>query len=559
MPSPNSTFCEGGRNLFKTHDPLSTIPRVKNIRDPDDPSKLQLHYQYDIPVVMLDVKYWDKSTSGILVFTDFSGITTESAMKGHKVPPSIDSSDYGIGEYQIPRNMLFNSSILSNQYEELIIEMSKSELLGKHGFVIARLNIDIRIIYCKYVEGYYNRVQFVDSHNVEEVFDGMQVEFLNMLFRMKSFCTPNKYDELRADYNFGLFEIEMKDKEKDRIEMEGPLESQKRPRLNDNRNTADGASEILLNKMVPDNERARFGPQSTQEPVEESVSSGLQFNSMSNIISQPNQGLLTPKLDPQDNPKSLISQDESSTLLHGNNIEPPLTLQHRINASSRPLGASVVFRPIASDSQSPTRQKSDGRLLISRSQTQTQTHTTTDTDPHSTIADYLSILNNDELTAAPIWNETAIDFLKDVINQRDITMKELLHLKTIEENSKYNLCSIKVKGIRYIDHWKVSPNNQKTKLAPIKLVVEDANNQKPAVEIEIEISNDEELRVFFGFSGSEISQPQYKKINTLLNKLMELNQKTLTIKISRKLRQLSGNYKYAYWTCSTSIENLLKQ
>lgn len=552
MPSPNSTICEGGKKLFKTHDPLSTVPQVKNIRDPDDPSKLQLHYQYDIPVVILDVKYWAKS-SGILVFTDFSSITTQSAMAGHKVPHSIDRCNYGIGEYEIPRNMLFNSSILPHQYEELIIEMSKSELLEKHGFLIARLNIDIKIAHYKYVEGYYNRVQLVDNHNMEEVFDGIQVEFLNMLYRMKSFCTPNKYDELRTGYNFGPFEIKTKDKQKNRIEMEGPLENQKRPRLNDNVNTVDSTSETLSNKMVPDIQRTGFGPQSAQEPVEKSVSSGLQFNSMSNIISQPNQGLLTPKLDPQDNLKSRISQHKSSTLLYGNNIKPPLALQHRINASGRPLGASVVFRPIASDSQSPTKQKSVGRLLMP----QAQAHQTTDTYPNCRIADYVSILSKDELTAAPKWNETAIDFLKDAINQRDITMKELVHLETIEENSKYNLCFIKVKGIRYIDHWKVSPNNQKTKLAPIKLVVEDANNQKSAIEIEI--SNDEELRLFFGFSGSEISPLQYKKINTLLNKLMELHQKTLAIKISRKLRQLSKNYKYAYWTCSSSIENLLKQ
>lgn len=139
----------------------------------------------------------------------------------------------------------------------------------------------------------------------------------------------------------------------------------------------------------------------------------------------------------------------------------------------------------------------------------------------------------------------------------DITIKELHELKSFDSNVTYNLTSVKLNGILYIDSWKVTPYQQNTKLAPIKLMIKDANN--PGSIIDLEVGNDDELASFYGFLDSEIDPSQYKKIKSMIKQLLLLKDKTITIKVSRKIRRSPTNISYAYWTCNSCVQSLLNQ
>ena len=80
-----------------------------------------------------------------------------------------------------------------------------------------------------------------------------------MLRRMKGFCEPDVYNELRVKYDFSSFEIFRKNRNRGDIELDSQLPDQKR------RNFGGGiAANMLSNKIVKDSQRMNFDTQATQ-------------------------------------------------------------------------------------------------------------------------------------------------------------------------------------------------------------------------------------------------------------------------------------------------------
>ncbi|KAK6873341.1 hypothetical protein K6H11_002296 [Candida tropicalis] len=538
--------------VIVSHEPLSAIPPVEKIRDSYNSSKLKEIYRYDIPVVILDVKHWYDSASGLIVFTDFSSINTRSSFAGGKVPYSVAVATYGIDRHQLPSSILFNSSISTAQYENLILEMEKSEPLSKDGFVIARLSFDLKISCRKYLEGYFSGIELVDSQNISQVFEKLEFQFSNMLYRMKQFVSHNTYNELRETYKFGSYEIKTRDKEKNNIEMESQLRDHKRLCLKNSSDTSSGASKLLFNRMAPDSQMANFDSQSTQKPAHELLSSDFYFESMPTMTASRHEGMLTPNSDSEDKSQNVTAQDKSPLSIKNIQMPPPKTPLRPVVRSS---GAALLFRPMATDSQSPIKQpQTGGQLLVPQTQSQDQ-HRIEQNE--FTSIDETSIVSPDEFTVDPNWNEATQSFLQRANRNLDITIKELHELKSFDSNVTYNLTSVKLNGILYIDSWKVTPYQQNTKLAPIKLMIKDANN--PGSIIDLEVGNDDELASFYGFLDSEIDPSQYKKIKSMIKQLLSLKDKTITIKVSRKIRRSPTNISYAYWTCNSCVQSLLNQ
>ena len=290
--------------------------------------------------MILDVKHWYDSASGLIVFTDFSSINTRSSFAGGKVPYSVAVATYGIDRHQLPLSILFNSSISTAQYENLILEMEKSEPLSKDGFVIARLSFDLKISCRKYLEGYFSGIELVDSQNISQVFEKLEFQFLNMLYRMKQFVPHNTYNELRETYKFGSYEIKTRDKEKNNIEMESQLRDHKRLCLKNSLDTSSGASKLLFNRMAPDSQMANFDSQSTQKPAHELLSSDFYFESMPTMTASRHEGMLTPNLDSEDKSQNVTAQDKSPLSIKNIQMPPPKT---PLRPVVRSLGAALYL------------------------------------------------------------------------------------------------------------------------------------------------------------------------------------------------------------------------
>ena len=129
---------------IRTTNALSSIPPVLDILDRNDTSKLIVKYTYEIPVVLLRISDLG-SAQGIIVFTDFSEIKTNTCMKYGRVPYSIAKEDYSVGGVIIPKDRLFNSSIRRDQYDTLAKMIERSGDPEDDGFLIAKLNFDLKI------------------------------------------------------------------------------------------------------------------------------------------------------------------------------------------------------------------------------------------------------------------------------------------------------------------------------------------------------------------------------------------------------------------------------
>lgn len=141
LPYPNTIFHKmtSNKKLLKhirTTNALSSIPPVLDILDRNDTSKLIVKYTYEIPVVLLRISDLG-SAQGIIVFTDFSEIKTNTCMKYGRVPYSIAKEDYSVGGVIIPKDRLFNSSIRRDQYDTLakMIERSVQGTRKTMGFL----------------------------------------------------------------------------------------------------------------------------------------------------------------------------------------------------------------------------------------------------------------------------------------------------------------------------------------------------------------------------------------------------------------------------------------
>ncbi|RCK57914.1 hypothetical protein Cantr_06880 [Candida viswanathii] len=523
-----------GPQIISSNEPLSSVPQVEDIRDPHDSTKLIGTYRYDIPILILDLKHWPGAPAGIIVFTDFSKISSRTTMQGGRVPNSIVESVYGFGTQELSRDMLFNTSIQTDEYERLVQAMAESTVLQEHGCVLARYCFDLKVKSRKYMEGFFNRIKLVDKENIGKVFDGLEFQFLNMLDRMREFCGPlgGAYKEFRASYDFGSFEIRNRDKQKNYIEVESQMGARKKPRLDD----GGAASKLLFNKKAPDSQKVNFDTQLTQEPDLEKLSTDFVLG-------------LFPKTIPRDsklNAENKVKEESEPGTM------PPPSAPTSKPLTARPLGAALLFRPVAADSQLSLKEEPQNEILVPNTQSPEDGKAV----PASNIADDDSIMTIAEADGNSLWNEATQLFLESVTVKDDVTMKELFSLESIDENDTFNLRSVKVKGVLYLGSWRVI-RKRFCKLAPIKIILEDAENAKATIDLEL--SNEDELASFFGLLQSDIGESQSNKIKTQLKKLIDLRETTVNVKVTRKIRRLSTNYRFAYWTCSSSIENLLTQ
>lgn len=571
LPYPNTIFHKmtSNKKLLKhirTTNALSSIPPVLDILDRNDTSKLIVKYTYEIPVVLLRISDLG-SAQGIIVFTDFSEIKTNTCMKYGRVPYSIAKEDYSVGGVIIPKDRLFNSSIRRDQYDTLakMIERSVQGDPEDDGFLIAKLNFDLKIKNCKYLEGYFNHAEIATKKNLHDLFEkDLQYEFLEMLRRMKGFCEPDVYNELRVKYDFSSFEIFRKNRNRGDIELDSQLPDQKR------RNFGGGiAANMLSNKIVKDSQRMDFDTQATQIHKTDFLQGPIIEEEVSN------------------QPLNLDSQLPTVT----NAVPPDPTDSYVSNAfealnntSSRQTGSNLLFHRPVSTRSSTTNQntsnegKSKGisQMVIPCTPIQSSNETNLEAPSFASVdtaamsqdlGSQLEMvepkiepsngLNLTSITVLPDWDNVTKKYLDRHENAK-IRIKSIYaarnKMKSFQENVPYTLEKIKVKGMFPFHPIIIKPYARTWKITPFKIIAEDVEDKN--LTLAIEISNDDEICKFFNINEIEDVVRKGQRINSQLQRLLN-QKKEVLLNIKRKIRTLPNNFKYTYWTIDSPINQII--
>ncbi|EMG50274.1 hypothetical protein G210_4691 [Candida maltosa Xu316] len=178
-------------------------------------------------------------------------------MARDNVPPKMSPRirKYQIGKYITPKTQLFNSSINPKQYETFSVEYQKMcDKYGGERPILARLNFDLKVKNKNALEGYYNTCTFATKENLEHVFKDLEMQLSNMLQRMKMVLDQKTYNELREQYDFTKFEINRRDKQRNKIDLDSQLPGSKRPKL-------ERSIELISNKIVIDLSEEEFDTQ----------------------------------------------------------------------------------------------------------------------------------------------------------------------------------------------------------------------------------------------------------------------------------------------------------